>query len=78
MAFPVGGLVDMVRPGATGWLAAESSSEALTAAVRQALSDLAGGLDLRGDCRRTAEAEFDVRHQAGRYVALFRELGARR
>ncbi len=39
VATPVGGLVEMVSPGATGWLAGGSDSDALARALEQVLDD---------------------------------------
>ncbi len=48
LATPVGGLVEMVRPGVSGWLAEGTSPEALAAALERLLAD-------RGAARRLAE-----------------------
>jgi glycosyltransferase involved in cell wall biosynthesis len=73
VAFGVGGLPDMVRPGETGWLADEPSSSALAATLESALADVTRA-DLRQTCRDVAEREYGVSLQASRYLQLFGEL----
>lgn len=74
VAFPIGGLPEMVRPGETGWLAAEVSPSALADALSVALRDLASGANLRSRCRSFAEQEYRVEQQAQCYLALFESL----
>ncbi|MEW6303178.1 MAG: glycosyltransferase [Verrucomicrobiota bacterium] len=74
VAFRVGGLPEMVRPGLTGWLAKEPTAESLVAALETALDDLADGRDLRASCRAVAEAEYGMPQQAKRYVELFESV----
>jgi glycosyltransferase involved in cell wall biosynthesis len=71
IGLPVGGIPEQIRPGVSGWLAADASTEALGRAIDVALDDRA---DLRGACRALAEAEFSVGLQAERYRRLFGEL----
>ncbi len=77
VALPVGGVPEMVRPGVTGWLAADASVEGMARAIEGAIQDLAAGRDLRRTCRLRAEQEYDLRIQAGRYVDLFASLATR-
>ena len=75
VAFPIGGLPDLVRPGQTGWIADVVSAQALAREIQQAVNDLdRGGTDLRPTCRRIAETEFDMDLQARRYLELYRLL----
>jgi glycosyltransferase involved in cell wall biosynthesis len=78
VAFDVGGLPDMVRPGVTGWLATGVGARPLRRALEGALSDLRAGRDLRRECREVAVAEYSEALQARRYGALFTELRAGR
>lgn len=71
LAFPVGGVVDMVRPSTTGWLATDVSSDALRSALEKAFRDLQAGLDLSKGCRRVAELEYGDDLMAERYETLF-------
>jgi glycosyltransferase involved in cell wall biosynthesis len=70
----IGGVPDMIRPGRTGWLAKETSPEALAAVLQSALEEVSRGLDLRASCRAVAEAEYSLELQVERYLALFGSL----
>lgn len=74
VALPVGGLPDLVRPGATGWLAAAPTSKALAQALARALAAIGAGADLRASCRAVAEAEYGLDRYVARYMELYREL----
>jgi glycosyltransferase involved in cell wall biosynthesis len=78
VAFEVGGLPDMVRPGVTGWLATGVGAGPFRRAVECALSDLRGARDLRAECRNVAVAEYPQALQADRYGALFADLVGQR
>ena len=78
VGFPIGGVVDMVRPNKTGWLATEVSSEALAKAMTIAIQDLLSGIDFRHTCREVAETEYGDKIQAYRYVELFRSMSISR
>ena len=71
IGLPVGGVPELIRPGASGWLAAAVSAEALGRAIDAALDS---GADLRGTCRGIAEAEFPLALQAQRYERLWAPL----
>ncbi len=71
---PGGGLVDMVRPNVTGWMASAVGIEPLRDAIEQAFADLKSGLDLRTSCRSVAEAEYSHTMQGARYKKLFGAL----
>jgi glycosyltransferase involved in cell wall biosynthesis len=73
-ALPAGGVPDMVRPGVTGWLAADSSVEALASTVSAALAQIAAGEHLRESCRAVAVVEYGVELMAERHLALYRSL----
>jgi len=77
IAFPVGGLPEIVRPGQSGWLSEEVSPSALAAAIAQAIRDLQDGRDLRLSCRALAKSEFGLELQASRYSELFERLAIR-
>lgn len=74
VAFPVGGLTELVRPGVSGHLAAEVSSPALARAMDSALDEIQAGKLLRSNCRRIAVQEYADTLQADRYLALFDEM----
>lgn len=75
VAYAVGGLPEIVRPGVTGWLANSVTARGLADAILAGLEDRS---DLRDSCRRVAVTEYSSEIQAGRYRALFASLGARR
>ena len=74
VGFEAGGIPDMVRPGKTGLLANAGDAADLAASIRRLLADD----DLRRRCgrtaRRIAEAEYPLRLQARRYLALFERV----
>lgn len=70
ISFDVGGLSDLVRPGVTGWLAAQGSGS-LRTTIKHALTD---SVDLRASCRGVADAEWELILQASRYVTLVEGL----
>jgi glycosyltransferase involved in cell wall biosynthesis len=74
VGFAVGGVPDMVRQGATGWLAREVSASALAGVVDEALARIQQGADLRASCRAIAEREYGAALQAQRYLELFASL----
>jgi glycosyltransferase involved in cell wall biosynthesis len=78
-SFRVGGVPEVVRPGATGWLAEPSDAADLARCIREALE--IGDRHRRrmaAECRRIAEAEYGVGLMQRRYVELYRELLAER
>ena len=76
--FASGGIVDMVRPGATGELAATKDVPAL----RQAVKILLMNADLRAkmsdNCRRVVLAEYSLEVQSRAYLALYQSLAEAR
>ena len=72
LATPVGGLTEMVVPGRSGWLARDTSVEALFAAVhrlREEREEIAGLID-----RRQPRAVFEELTNPTRIVAGYRRL----
>lgn len=69
VAFPIGGLPDMVRPGVTGWLADEVSPSALADTLACALRDPAAA-PMAAACREAALTDYAIDRQARRYEAL--------
>jgi glycosyltransferase involved in cell wall biosynthesis len=76
IGFPIGGVTEQIRPGVSGWLADGLSAAALGEAVNRGLGEIAGGVNLRGPCRRLAEREFGMDRQGQGYTKLFREISA--
>lgn len=74
IAFNVGGLPDMVRPGKTGWLAEEVSGASMSGHLCEALGDPCNLERLRDSCRAVAVAKYSLTLQARSYQALYSEL----
>ena len=74
VGFPIGGVLDMVRPGQTGWLADAATPKALARTIDMAIQDVQAGVDLRSMCRAMAKSEFGVELQTRRYLELFQSL----
>lgn len=73
VGFPVGGVVDLIRPGMTGWLADEVSAASLAQAITAAMSDIRTN-PLRTSCRRVAEEEYSQQRQTSAYMDLFYDV----
>jgi glycosyltransferase involved in cell wall biosynthesis len=75
VAFPVGGLPEIVRDGDNGWLAASADEDSLTEAIARAISQLGEkGSDLRLRCRQVAEEEYSQSLQGVRYSKFFQQV----
>lgn len=74
VAFPVGGVVEMVFPDTSGWLAERLTATSLAEAIEKALEQIRDGQPLRHACRALAEAEFSDSLQATRYRDLFESV----
>lgn len=74
VAFPVGGVPDLVREGKTGWLASEISPDSLAKTIDIALDDIYKGNNLKDSCLSIAGSEYDSMIQAKKYLELFRTL----
>ncbi len=70
VAFPIGGLPDMVRPGVTGWLCDSVSAASLRETLAYALIDPTL-LRLRETCRLIACKEYATSTQADAYRRLY-------
>jgi len=73
-AFASGGILDMVRPGVTGYLAPTRDVAALREAVRTLLGDPAKRAEMSANCRRIAVEEYSLDVQARAYAALYERL----
>lgn len=74
LAFSVGGVVELVRPGFTGWLCENISASALATVLNQALVKLSSGINLSLSCREVANGEYGLDLQSRRYLGLFQRL----
>jgi glycosyltransferase involved in cell wall biosynthesis len=70
VAFPIGGIPDMVRPNETGWLAEAVSARALAKTVETALKEVLDNQRLNLTCRIVAKTEYSDALQAQRYMQL--------
>ena len=76
VAFAVGGVPDMVRPGLTGWLVHDVKPAALAAAIDRAITEVRNGMSLRESCRDIAQREYGDTTQARRYLTLFESFSS--
>lgn len=74
IAFRIGGMPDMVRPGETGLLAEPGSSSDLAEKIAWMLQHPDERIAMGNTARRVAETEFALRVQAEQYVRLYREV----
>jgi glycosyltransferase involved in cell wall biosynthesis len=72
VAFPRGGMVEMVQPGTNGLLCREVSALALAECLEQFFAQ-PGGFD-RAQIRQAALAQYDLPRQVAQYQALYRSL----
>lgn len=74
VGFAVGGIPDMVRPGATGFLAPPLDVAELARSIRTLLFDDEPRGRMALECRRVAVEEFTMELQAERHARLYEEL----
>ena len=77
VGFNIGGVPEVIRPNKTGWLASETTPEALSETIADLIINRQNLLDLRQSCRSVAKKEYDLNVQADRYIKLYNELLAR-
>lgn len=71
--FAVGGVVEMVRPDQTGFLAKPFDTQELAQGMEAILTDPAGHALMAATCRQVAVSEYSLTLQSERYAALFHE-----
>ena len=74
IAFDVGGLSDMVRPGISGYLLPEQDAHELSMAITHALSAPDELQRLGAGARALVTSEFDQQLQATRYAELYQSM----
>jgi glycosyltransferase involved in cell wall biosynthesis len=74
VAFNVGGMPDIIRPGSNGYLAVPFSAADLAQGIVSILESGETHARLSGEARRTVEREFSAPLQAQRYAALYEEV----
>ncbi len=77
VAFDVGGIPEMVRPGKTGWLVPSGRPDLFREAVLSALADPARLVEMGRACRQAVLEEFTLEIQADRYHRLYRSVLSR-
>lgn len=74
VAFDVGGVPDLVRPGLTGYLAEAQSAEDLSRGIRTLLEDSELRTEMAHHCREIAVREYADELQASRYLKLYESM----
>ncbi len=74
VAFDVGGVEDLVRPGSTGYLARRDDSDDLRDGICQLLEDRSLRLRMRQVCRDTAIQEYRVGIHVQQHIDLYHSL----
>ncbi len=70
----VGGIPDMVRPSATGWLFPPQDVDALRSTIREALLDTPTRREMGANCRRIAVEEYSLELHARRYAEFYQTI----
>ncbi|MGD7651633.1 MAG: glycosyltransferase [Verrucomicrobiales bacterium] len=74
VAFGVGGIPELVRPGETGMLAQPENAAELAMRVAEVLGGDGRRMAMAARCREIAEAEYDVSRQVSDYLDLYQEM----
>ena len=74
VAFDVGGVPDLVRPGVTGYLATPADVDDLRHGILMLLEDTAGRAAMGQRCRDIAVKEYDVASHVQRYIELYHRV----
>jgi glycosyltransferase involved in cell wall biosynthesis len=74
VSFNIGGVPDLVRPGKTGYLAAPEDITDFRNGIIELLEDQALRHQMAENCRTIALAEYSIRQQTDRYIALYQGL----
>ena len=74
VAFDVGGVPDLVRPGVTGYLAAPADVHDLRHGILMLLDDATGRAAMGQRCREIAVKEYDVAREVQRYIELYQRV----
>jgi glycosyltransferase involved in cell wall biosynthesis len=74
VAFRVGGIPDIVRPGLTGLLAEPENVCELRDCIAKLLADSSLRTEMAANCHRIAKEEYCLELQAERYLDLYKSL----
>lgn len=75
VAFPVGGVPEMVRDGETGWVTRDSSVESLAAAMSEAANDPQEAARRGVNARALVEREFSIERTCVEYGRVYEGIG---
>jgi glycosyltransferase involved in cell wall biosynthesis len=73
VSFKVGGVLDLVRPGVTGYLAQPEDPQDFYHGIMQLIEDKNLRASMRQTCRAIALEEYPVELQGQRYIELYRQ-----
>jgi glycosyltransferase involved in cell wall biosynthesis len=73
VAFDVGGLSDLIRPGLTGKLTSCDDTKAFCAAIEEFFANPSKRMELSGNCREVAH-QYSLESCASRYIQLYTQL----
>jgi glycosyltransferase involved in cell wall biosynthesis len=73
VSFNVGGVLDLVRPGVTGYLAQPEDPQDFYHGIMQLIEDKNLRASMRQTCRAIALEEYPVELQGQRYIELYRQ-----
>jgi acetyltransferase-like isoleucine patch superfamily enzyme/glycosyltransferase involved in cell wall biosynthesis len=76
IAFPVGGVPELVRPGETGLLPAREDIGAMSTAVRDLLLDASGRAEMAARCRHAVLERYRLGLQVERHVEIYQRMVA--
>lgn len=74
VAFDVGGVPELVRPGVTGYLAAPNQALDLSNSVVRLLDDRSELANMANRCRQIAVSEYSLDLQVQRYIKLYAQV----
>jgi glycosyltransferase involved in cell wall biosynthesis len=74
VAFRAGGMIDLVRPGLTGYLAKRDDPEDLSKVIVQLLENDTLRAYMGQQCRRIALEEYSLELHVNRHIELYRQL----
>jgi glycosyltransferase involved in cell wall biosynthesis len=74
VAYPVGGIPELIQQGVNGLLSAESNPESLAASIRILLTDASAMIRLGGNARRTYESRFTLERYRQEVLAVLERI----
>jgi glycosyltransferase involved in cell wall biosynthesis len=76
VAFRAGGMVDLVRPGITGYLAERDDADDFCAGITKLLEDDELRASMSRQCRKVAVQEYSLGLHVRRHIELYRQLSS--